>query len=379
MRFGVDCAFDGGSVIVVDQDDPSQVTLALRPDNRLEFLQAFNFRVRGAKGKALTLRIANAENARFAAGFGDLRAICKEGTALVPVATTFDGSELTIRHTPRSDVVFFSSYLPYDERRRAALVRRVEKAPDMTCVSFGRSVQKRPLTAFMAGMDGPKVVIVARQHPGETVAEWMMEGLVKRLLHTRDRSARALCARARLFIVPCLNIDGASLGNHRTNAAGIDLNRAWQEPSRRTSPEVVAVRRVLEDGVDFFLDVHGEETIAYAFAAGCEGNPGYTPRQEGVEDTFRAAMEDLHPAFRSTGGYDRDEAGQADLRLAANWVAETYDCPALTLEAPMKDTLEGQEPGSFLQSDALTLGEVLVEALHACLDRMAQDARAILG
>lgn len=370
MRFGVDCAFDGGSIVVVDQQDPSNVTLALRPDNRFDLRQAFNFRVKGAKGQALTLRILDAGSARFRRGFGDLRAMCKEGSAVFPVSTAFDGSELTIRHTPGTNTVFFSTYLPYDERRRAALVRRVEGAQGATSVRFGRSVQKRPLTAFMAGTEGPKVVIVARQHPGESVAEWLVEGFVKRLLRVRDRAARALLERARLFVVPCLNVDGATLGNHRTNAAGIDLNRAWQEPSPKTSPEVLAVRRVLQDGVDLFLDVHGEETIAYAFAAGCEGNPEYSPYMERVEDTFRAAMAGLHGAFRSTGGYDRDEPGQADLRLSANWVAETYNCPALTLEAPMKDTLEGGEPGSFLQPDAVSLGAVMVEALHACLDRM---------
>ena len=41
------------------------------------------------------------------------------------------------------------------------------------------------------------------------------------------------------------------------------------------SPEVLGVRaQMLEGGVDFFLDVHGEEQVPFVFVAAAWGHPG---------------------------------------------------------------------------------------------------------
>jgi murein tripeptide amidase MpaA len=74
--------------------------------------------------------------------------------------------------------------------------------------------------------------------------------------------------------VPCVNPDGAFRGNHRTNALGTDLNRAWLSPDPATAPEVAAIKaRMDETGVALALDIHGDEEIPYNFASGGEGTP----------------------------------------------------------------------------------------------------------
>lgn len=40
-----------------------------------------------------------------------------------------------------------------------------------------------------------------------------------------------------------MNPDGAVLGNLRTNARGVNLNREWLNPSMENSPEVFLVRK----------------------------------------------------------------------------------------------------------------------------------------
>lgn len=76
-----------------------------------------------------------------------------------------------------------------------------------------------------------KIWVIARQHPGETMAEWFVEGLLRRLLDWQDPLSRALLDRATFYVVPNMNPDGAVAGNLRTNAAGANLNREWQTPS----------------------------------------------------------------------------------------------------------------------------------------------------
>ncbi|MNN31348.1 Zinc carboxypeptidase [compost metagenome] len=95
-------------------------------------------------------------------------------------------------------------------------------------------------------------------------------------------------------------------------------------------------QQMQRSGVDLFLDIHGDEEIPYVFAAGCEGNPGFTPRLERLESEFRQRLE-ARGEFQSVHGYPMDEPGQANLTLACNFVGQTYDCLSLTLEMPFKD------------------------------------------
>ena len=79
-----------------------------------------------------------------------------------------------------------------------------------------------------------------------------------------------------------MNPDGSRRGHLRTNAAGVNLNREWHAPSAEKSPEVLAVRNAMDEtGVDFAMDVHGDEAIPANFLAGFEGIPslGRAPAQ----------------------------------------------------------------------------------------------------
>ncbi|CAM6001558.1 unnamed protein product [Sphagnum balticum] len=81
------------------------------------------------------------------------------------------------------------------------------------------------------------VVAIARQHPGETVGSWMMEGFIKKLREIKNQDILWI-------IIPMINVDGVILGNNRTGLLGLDFNRNWniQEESQRQSlfPEVMA-------------------------------------------------------------------------------------------------------------------------------------------
>ena len=62
--------------------------------------------------------------------------------------------------------------------------------------------------------------VIGRQHPGESMASWWMEGFLDRLLDYNDAIARRLREKATFHIVPHMNPDGAIRGHLRCNAAG---------------------------------------------------------------------------------------------------------------------------------------------------------------
>ncbi len=172
-----------------------------------------------------------------------------------------------------------------------------------------------------------------------------MEGVIERLQERDDPVMNQLLAVADLYLVPHMNPDGSFHGHLRTNANGKDLNRAWQDSTQESSPEVFFVKQQMEKyGVDMFLDVHGDEEIPYVFTAACEGNPGYSAKQQQLEEQFRSHLSSITRDFQTRYGYTRSRPGQANMNLACNSVGEQYQCLSLTLEMPFKDNDDAPNP-----------------------------------
>lgn len=373
----IDPDFDGGSIVVLGETGGDGVTsLALRADNAADLRQWFCFRSWGEPGQGRRFRIENAGDAEYPGGWEGYRACASyDGEDWFRVPTSYEDGVLAFEHTPPVRGVTFACFAPYSHARLRRLVRRAARSRRAEVPVLGETVQGRPIQAISfggAGASGARVWIVARQHPGETMAAWCAEGIVERLLDEDDPVAAALVEEAKVTVVPCVNVDGGVLGNHRTNAAGRDLNRAWDAPDLVETPEVFAVRSaLLESGVDLFLDVHGDEALPYVFAAGSEGNPGYSPRIAALESAFGERLHMAYPDFSPGQGYEPDAPGEADLSCAANWVGERFDCLSLTLEMPFKDDARrpdrrrGWSPGrsrafgrAILESVLLTLPEL---------------------
>ena len=72
---------------------------------------------------------------------------------------------------------------------------------------------------------------MARQHPGETVSSYTFQGFIKQIIQEGK-----IFKNYEVIALPMINPDGVIYGNFRTNLAGFDLNRQWQEPDRWLHP-----------------------------------------------------------------------------------------------------------------------------------------------
>ena len=146
-------------------------------------------------------------------------------------------------------------------------------------------------------------------------------------------------------MVPKLNPDGWRGGHLRTNAAGVNLNREWHAPSPEKSPEVLCVRDAMDGtGVDFAMDVHGDEAIPANFLAGFEGIPSLTERQTQLFNLFSENLERISPDFQTRQGYEVAAPGQANMSMSTTQLAERYGCVSMTLEMPFKDNFDLPDP-----------------------------------
>ncbi len=346
----ISTAFDSGAIEVVSLADPADIQLNIRSDNASGFAQWFHFCLQGAAGQAVSLRFLNAGQCAYAKGWVDYRVVASyDRQNWFRIPTRFDGQVMCAEITPETQSVYFAYFEPYSHERHLDLIGSAGASDSVEVQHLGQTLDGRDMTLLrITAPDGAmpvaqrkKIWLIARQHPGEAMAEWFAEGFLERLLDADDPVARVLLARCVFYVVPNMNPDGAVRGNLRTNAAGANLNREWLEPSLERSPEVFLVRqKMLAVGVDLNLDAHGDEVLPYNFCVGSEGNPGYTPRIAALEDRFKSAWLGSCPDFQTVQGYARIQPGQSNPTLATSWVAQNFDCLAFTIEMPFKDNAD---------------------------------------
>ncbi|MCE9687244.1 MULTISPECIES: M14 family metallopeptidase [Shewanella] len=334
--------FDGGNIQVINLDNKDDIQLAIRPDEGGEFYQWFNFRFEGLVGESYKLNLVNAAGASYPKGWENYQAVASyDRQEWFRLPTQYQDGKLSIEVELAAEAIQIAYFAPYSYERHLDLLSASQLHPLAGLEHLGLTLDGRDISLIKVGdQDESKrnIWITARQHPGETMAEWLVEGLLKRLLDQDCATARALLDKANFYIVPNMNPDGSVRGHLRTNAAGVNLNREWQSPSLEKSPEVYhVVNKMKETGVDLFYDVHGDEGLPYVFLAGCEGVPAYSHRLAQLQDKFVAALGLASADFQTTHGYDKDEPGKANLTVGSNWVAHTFDCLSNTLEMPFKD------------------------------------------
>jgi murein tripeptide amidase MpaA len=366
MALQISSNFDAGNIEVVDASNSSAVRLRIRLDAGGEHMQWFHFRVTGAQGVPCRFVIENAGQCSYPKAWEGYRACRSTDRARWRrVETRYASGALTIEDTPPGPVVWYSYFAPYSLERLAD--RTAEWAARARVERLGPTVDGRDLDRLTVG-EGPRVVwVIARQHPGEAMASWWMEGFLGRLLDGDDPLARRLLARATFHVVPHMNPDGSFRGHLRCNAVGANLNREWHAPSTERSPEVLWVRDAMDaSGVDLCLDVHGDEELPYNFISGAEGIPGWTARMASLEGDFCEAYERANPDFQRVHGYPPTAPGAANMTICSNQIAQRFDCLSMTLEMPFKDNDNAPDPEhGWSPGRCIRLGASSLDAIDA--------------
>ena len=122
-------------------------------------------------------------------------------------------------------------------------------------------------------------------------------------------------------------------------------------------------------GVDFAMDVHGDEAIPYVFIAGFDGIPSLDPRQATL---YRIYTDSLHLRtrdFQRTHGYPKAAPGRANLAMSTNALAERFGAVAMTLEMPFKDHNDAPDPlRGWSPERSRKLGKDCLSTLAGMLD-----------
>ena len=364
--------FDAGNIEVVSCAHAGDIQLNIRADINSEFYQWFYFRISGVKATPCTMHILNAGGAAYPPGFENYR-VCysydRQNWLRHP--TSLENGKMTVEFQPEYDSVYFAYFAPYSMERHADLVARSQLSPRCSHQLVGKTLDGQDMDLLKFSSDEsehPKknCWIIARQHPGESMAEWWMEGCIERLLDESNPASNQLLKQCNVYLVPNMNPDGSRRGHLRTNAAGRNLNREWANPEIDASPEVYFVKQSINKiGADFMLDVHGDESLPYCFIAGTEGLADWDATKQARLDFYKNKLAVLNADFQTKRGYPAKTLGTANLTMSTVQIAQTHGCLAMTLEMPFKDTTATSDE-TYGWS-----GERSKKLAHSCLDALS--------
>lgn len=350
MTIKVSAKFDAGNAEVVDATDPQNIQLKIRPDpyckgDDITHFQWFHFRLTGVQNTALVVKLVNAGKSSFPEAWPGYKACASyDLKEWFRIQTTWDekAGVITMEHTSNHDSIYFAYFPPYSYVRHQELIARIHAKKNVRLEVLGETLDGYDLDVLRIGHPGKNkrvIWMVARQHPGEAMAEWFIEGFLDRLTDPHDGASMRVLEHAVFYVMPNVNPDGSIRGHLRTNATGANLNREWKSPTPERSPEIYHLLKKMDEvGCDLFLDIHGDEEIPFNFLAGSEGIPSFNDRLRELQNTFSTAFVRASPDFQPKNGYTVDEPGKANLAISSNGVGERFKCLSYTLEMPFKDT-----------------------------------------
>jgi murein tripeptide amidase MpaA len=368
--------FESGNINVVNADSPQNIQLTIPADKHTDIAQWFHFRLESEAQVSHHFEIQGLAKSAYPEGWKDYDVVASyDREEWFRIPAKFDGDTLQFDIIPEHESMFFAYFAPYSYDRHQDLLHSAQTHPACKLETLGVTNDNNDISLLTIGEPSPEkknIWIIGRQHPGETMAEWFIEGFLQRLLDETDTVGRALLDKVVIRAVPNMNPDGSIRGHLRTNGLGVNLNREWQTPSMERSPEVYLVReRMLETGVDMFLDIHGDEAIPYNFVAGSEGIPSYDARLQGLEEHFKQALFTITPEFQDEVGYDKDEPGKANLTVGSNWVGEQFKCLSYTVEMPFKDHIShADELYGWSPDRSVAFGHDMLAAVWATVPKL---------
>nr|WP_320120292.1 M14-type cytosolic carboxypeptidase [uncultured Marinifilum sp.] len=368
--------FDSGKIKVIKATNPQDIQLEIPNDTQSEHFQWFYFRLSGMQEQSVKMKIVNAHKASYPEGYEQYNTVAsydREHWFRVP--STYNGKELCIEHTPEYNSVYYAYFAPYTYEQHLDLVHNAQISQECELISIGKTIQGKDIDMLIIGEPDEtkkKIWIIARQHPGESMAEWFMQGLIGKLLDEDDPVSRTLLKKAVFYIVPNMNIDGSIAGNLRVNTKGFNYNREWADPNIENSPEVFHVRNLMDEyGCDLNLDIHGDEALPYNFISGIEGIPSFDERLKNLTKNFINTWVATCPDFQDTHGYPKNEPGKGNLAICSKHIGERFKCLSLTIEMPFKDNNDLPEPECGWSPDrSILLGESVLQPILKVVDQL---------
>jgi hypothetical protein len=352
----INTAFENASPLhwEVDADGVIQVYLVYDQErsspNRANGHWHFQIQAKpGSKLRVVLNNLDNVWNGRKASVANDqtLSVLSADGRYWRPTRTKLlPGNRLQLDVEMPGPVLYVARLEPYRLSDLDKLLESIKGNPRVEITPIGKTVEGRDLEVVRVGNpEAPhRVFLRARAHAWEPGGNWVVQGLIRRLLQD-DETARRYLERYCVYVLPMANKDGVARGRTRFNALGKDLNRNWDQPA---DPKLAPENRALETWVealikqgrrpDLALDLHNDDGGRLHISRPEKTDlKRYLARMKLLEDLLRkhtwftegSTGESFHnPGTVADGLLVRYGIDAAVHELNANWIAGLKDYPS---------------------------------------------------
>lgn len=218
----------------------------------------FNFQLHAKPGAKLTLEFKNLDNvwnSRPGSVARELKAavISQDGVTWKSVPfESLPENRVRLHVEMPGPTLYVARVEPYRLSDLEKLLAILRKHPLAQVTTIGKTVEGRDLEIIRLGRTNSphRVFLRARAHPWESGGNWVVEGLIQRLLR-EDDTAKSFLQTYSVYIMPMANKDGVARGRTRFNLRGKDLNRNWDNPA---DPELAPENFVLEKWLQQMID-----------------------------------------------------------------------------------------------------------------------------
>ncbi|WP_165073630.1 M14 family zinc carboxypeptidase [Paludisphaera rhizosphaerae] len=216
-----------------------------------------HFKIVAKPGATLTLEFKNLDNVwngRPGSVANELKSavVSPDGRTWKPVAlSALPGDRVRLTVTMPGPELHVARCEPYRLSDLDKWLDSIRGNPLVAIETIGQTVEGRPLEILRVGKeDAPyRVFLRARAHPWEPGGNWVLQGLVDRLLKG-DAEAQKYLSNYCVYALPMANKDGVARGRTRFNLLGKDLNRNWDQPADPIlAPENHALESWLEASI----------------------------------------------------------------------------------------------------------------------------------
>ncbi len=367
--------FHGGSISIIDNPDGGQIRLGLKSDPSTRFAQGFSFGVAGGV-KSQELVIEKVAGSSFPKGWMNYQAFrSRDNVHWDRCETRYADGNLVIVHELSQTDTYYAYFPPYGPQQHNALLAFCKQDARASLTRLCATSELDQVDLISAGCESTnamRVWILGRQHPGETQPSWWMEGFLRRMLDPLDPTSRGLLDQMRFHVVPNMNPDGSRLGHYRTNISGHNLNASWDRATMKDTPAVWSVLQQMETvGIDFCLDIHGDEEIPFAFIASVDRLLPLAPVTIRTLDLFEDILARADPNFTSQPFLDRPHIKASPQSFCVPHLMQRFTIPAVTLELPFKRYNAHSLPmRDFGIQECMQSGRIMVSVMSEFLRKL---------
>lgn len=248
--------FPGGNIVV---NKISKDTVWLAPD--LSFTEGnwfyWYFKVSNISGKRVTFKF-NQNN--LIAKFGPTYSINNDQTWKWLNEYQVEDSSFSFSFSKQDTIAFFSIAFPYTEKNLYTFLSNLNNKKllkvDTLCLSpENRIIEKITITPTI-NKSTSKVIITARHHACEMMANYVVEGIIESLLN--DKNLEYLREHVEFLFIPFMDKDGVENGEQGKNRIPRDHNRDYvNEPIHKSTATLRTIVPEWSEGkLEMAIDVH---------------------------------------------------------------------------------------------------------------------------